>query len=138
MNARVKSILLLAGTLLVGALLGMFATSTWQHRRMQELRQVRELGGMMRILDHAIEIENPDQQQEVEQILKRAETSFRSLRRAYTDSMIVHREALFDELRETMTPEQIESVEKWLTRERRSHPNRGRRNNHNKTHRQRR
>lgn len=128
MSARVKSILLLAGTFLVGILLGVFATSTLQHRRMAELRQVREQGGIMRMLERTLEFESDAQRQEVEDILGQAEASFRAMRRTYTDSMLVHREELMDALQQVLTAEQLEEMEKHMTRERRSPRNRGRRN----------
>ena len=127
MSARVKSILLVAVTFLVGILLGILATSTLQHRRMTELRQVREQGGIMRLLEQAIEFESDAQRQKVEGILEQAESSFRSLRRTYADSMLVHRGLLMEALQEVLTPEQLEEMEQRLTRERRSERNKGRR-----------
>ena len=128
MSTRVKSILLLAITFVVGILLGVFATSTLQHRRMAEIRQVRERGGIMRVLEQAIEFESDAQKQQVEEILEGAESSFRSLLRAYSDSMQTHRESLMDSLKQLLTPEQIEQMEERLTRERRSDRSRGHRN----------
>lgn len=128
MSTRVKSILLLTGTFVVGILLGVFATSTLQHRRMAELRQVREQGGIMRMLERTLEFESDAQRQEVEDILEQAEASFRAMRRTYTDSMLVHRGVLMDALQQVLTAEQLEEMEKHMTRERRSPRNRGRRN----------
>ena len=127
MSARLKSVLLLCGVLVVGLLLGAFATSTWQHRRMSELRQAREQGGIMRMLEQTIEFESDTQRQEVEEILQRTEESFRSLRRMYLDSMVTHRELLMNDMQQVLTPEQLEDMQERLTRERRSNRSRGRR-----------
>ncbi|MDE2731922.1 MAG: hypothetical protein OXM02_11690 [Bacteroidota bacterium] len=128
MSTRVKSILLLTITLVVGILLGIVATSALQHRRMAEIRQVRERGGIMRMLEQAIEFESDAQKQQVEEILEGAESSFRSLRRAYSDSMRTYRESLMNSLNEVLTLQQIEQMEEHLTRRRRSDRSRGHRN----------
>ncbi|MDE2957018.1 MAG: hypothetical protein OXU68_08450 [Bacteroidota bacterium] len=128
MSTRVKSILLLTITLVVGILLGIVATSALQHRRMAEIRQVRERGGIMRMLEQAIEFESDAQKQQVDEILEGAESSFRSLRRAYSDSMRTYRESLMNSLNEVLTLQQIEQMEEHLTRRRRSDRSRGHRN----------
>jgi len=128
MSTRVKSILLLTITLVVGILLGIVATSALQHRRMAEIRQVRERGGIMRMLEQAIEFESDAQKQQVEEILEGAESSFRSLRRAYSDSMRTYRESLMNSLNEVLTLQQIEQMEEHLTRRPRSDRSRGHRN----------
>ena len=136
MSMRTKSILLLAGALVVGILLGAFATSAWQTSRMAEVRQVREQGGVMRMLERTIEFESDEQRQEVEAILEEAEVSFRSLRRSYSDSMAAQRELLMGELEEALSPEQLETMRARMTRERRSSRDRGRRNGNSKHSRQ--
>ncbi len=123
MNARLKSVLLLVGVLIVGLALGTFGTSALQHRRMAALQEARREGGLMQRLERVIEFENESQREEIEDIVLRAETNFRTIQRSCGDSLSVYREAFLADLKEVLTPDQHAQVETWLQRDRelRSH-----------------
>ena len=125
-----KSIALLIGVLCVGIGLGALGTSTLQHRRMAALREARQQGGLMRALERVVEIEDEGQRASIEVILHSAETDFRAVRRTCSDSLAVYREALMADLREVFTPEQRETLDQWLQRDRERRSNgRGRSGN---------
>lgn len=124
MSARMKSIALLVGVLVVGLALGALGTSTLQHRRMAALQEARQQGGLMRVVQREVEFDNDEQREVIGRILERAETDFRAVRRMCADSFAVHRETLMANLNEALTPEQQEQLEGLLQRDRESRSSR--------------
>ena len=117
MSTRVKSLVVLGCTLIIGIAIGILGTSTWQHRRNVALSETRIQGGLTRHIERVIDFQDEEQLAEVRTIVRRAEQSLMQQRRRMIDSLTVHRQALITDLQEVLTPEQWQRLEVWLDRE---------------------
>ena len=128
MKAHYKSILIVVSTLMVGVLLGASGASVLQNRRAAKLQQVRETGGLIRIVEKVVAIEDDQQRARVREIVKDAEQKFRETRAECGELLRTQRTRMVTRLNAELTPEQHEEFEQWLQRERQEPRQRGRRN----------
>ena len=91
MSTRVKSLVVLGCTLIIGIAIGILGTSTWQHRRNVALSETRIQGGLTRHIERVIDFQDKEQLAEVRTIVRRAERSLMQQRRRAIDSLAVHR-----------------------------------------------
>ncbi len=117
MSTRVKSLVILGCTLIIGITIGILGTSTWQHRRNVTLSETRIQGGLMRHIERVIDFQDEEQLTEVRTIVRRSEQSLRQQRRRMIDSLAVHRQILIADLQQVLTPEQWQRLEVWMDRE---------------------
>ncbi len=131
MSIRVKSVILLGCTLIVGIMIGILGTSTWQHRRNTTLAETRIQGGLMRHIEQFIEFEDEEQREEVIAVIRRAEQAFLQQRKHMADSIAIHRQTLLADLKKILNPDQWQYLEARLDRERkRQMRRRGRKERH--------
>ncbi len=124
MSTRVKSLVVLGCTLIIGVAIGILGTSTWQHRRNVTLSETRVQGGFARHIERVIDFQDEEQLAEVRAIVRRAEESLMQQRRHWIDSLTVHRQILIADLQQVLTPEQWQHLEVWLDREQKHRRNR--------------
>ncbi len=117
MSTRVKSLVILGCTLILGVIIGILGTSSWQHQRNVALSQTRIQGGLTRHIERVIDFQDEEQLDEFRIIVRRAEQSLMQQRRQMIDSIAVHRQILITELQQVLTPEQWQNIETWLERE---------------------
>jgi len=125
MSSRVKSVLLLCSAVIAGGIIGVLASSAWQHHRNMTLVDVRSSGGLYRHVDQIIEFQDEDQRQQVRNALRRGELSFMRHRRRMVDSIAFDQQILIDDLHQILNPDQLRRVEGWLDRRRSKHKRRG-------------
>ncbi|MXZ17914.1 MAG: hypothetical protein F4069_03755 [Rhodothermaceae bacterium] len=117
MSTRVKSLVVLGCTLIIGIAIGILGASTWQHRRNVALSETRIQGGLTRHIERVIDFQDEEQLAEVRTIVRRAERSLMQQRRRAIDSLAVHRQILIADLQQVLTSEQWQRLEAWLDRE---------------------
>ena len=118
MNSRVKSFLILGCTLMVGIIIGILGTSTWQHRRNVTLSETRIQGGLLRHIERIIDIENEGQRTEVKAVIRRTEQSFMRQHSRMVDSLSLYHEHLMTDLKQILSSDQWERLESRLARKR--------------------
>ncbi len=118
MNARRKSLLLLVATLVLGVLLGASGISVLQNRRVAQLRQAREIGGMMRIVESVIQVEHEAQRNQIRAVVEDSEDRFRDARRTCGEMFQVQRDSMVANLKTVLTSEQQAELDNWVNRER--------------------
>jgi len=116
MSSRVKSYLVIACSVLAGAIIGILGTSAWQHHRNVSLTETRLHGGLFRHIDRIIEIHDETQRSEIQAALLRAERSFYRHRRQMVDSLAFDQQILIDDLQRILRTDQWEEVKTWLER----------------------
>ena len=127
MNVRAKSAWLLLATLVVGIALGVLGASTLQNRRVDRIRDTRERGGVTRFLMRVLETENEALSAEVQSVVREAEQRFRQGRAQCSDSLTAARNAMLEDIKTYLTPEQQERLEAWEMRGRHGRRNSRRR-----------
>lgn len=128
MKAHYKSILIVVSTLVVGVLLGASGASVLQNRRAAKLQQARETGGLIRIVEKIVAIEDDQQRARIHEIVRDAEQKFREARTECSELLRTQRTSMITRLNAELTPEQREEFEQWLQRERQEPRRHGRRN----------
>ena len=117
MNARTKSILIIATTLFIGIAIGALGAGTLFNQRVETLQALREGGGFVFFIERVVEPVDEAQRQEIRVVLKRAAQEQLELRRSMLDE---HR-ALFAEIRseldEILTDEQKQKLRTWIEQE---------------------
>ncbi len=124
MSTRVKSLVILGCTLIIGIAIGILGTSAWQHRRNVTLSETRIQGGLMRHIERVIDFQDEEQLTEVRTIVRRSEQSLMQQRRRMIDSLAVHHQILIADMQQVLTPEQWQRLEAWLDREQKHRRNR--------------
>lgn len=119
MNVRAKSAWLLFATLVVGIALGVLGASTLQHRRVEQIRETRERGGVTRFMARVLETEDAALNANVRRAIEEGEERFRRIRAQCGDSLNAARNSMMAELDTLLTPEQQERLEHWQQRTRR-------------------
>ena len=117
MKAHHKSILLLAVMLSVGVLLGASGTSVLQNRRVAQLRQAREAGGMMRMVEAAIGIEDESQRDRIRAVIQESQEGFRETRRTCSDMFQARHDSMMANLRTVLSPDQQDALDAWIAQE---------------------
>ncbi len=118
MNARRKSLLLLAVTLVLGLLLGASGVSVLQNRRAAQLREAREAGGMMRMIEEIIQTNSEMQHSQISAVVEDSEKRFREARKTCGEMLQAHRDSLVANLRPVLTEGQQTQLDEWINRER--------------------
>ena len=118
MKVRTKSAWLLLATLVVGVLLGALGASALQNRRTEQIRETRERGGIWRMVEEVIRVEDDAQRAEIRAVVERAEIHFSAQRQICGDSLAASRELMATSLRAVLTPEQQSRLDGWLNRDR--------------------
>ncbi len=119
MNVRAKSAWLLFATLVVGIALGVLGASTLQHRRVEQIRETRERGGVTRFMERVLETEDAALNANARRAIEEGEERFRRIRAQCGDSLNAARNSMMAELDTLLTPEQQERLEHWQQRTRR-------------------
>jgi hypothetical protein len=119
---RLKSAGIIIVTLIIGMVLGGLITARIVHNRVDRIAAVRSHRGFTRFIERSIEYESPEQREQVGEILDRtADSMFRHLRLSRQQTMQILDSARTD-LREVLSQEQMERLDKRLRRHRRKHP----------------
>ncbi len=117
MKPRRKSLLLLVTTLVLGVLLGASGTSVLQNRRAAQLRMAREIGGMMRMVEGVIRVEDEVQRSQIRAVVEDSEDRFRDARRTCGHLFQTQRDTMVASLRTVLTSEQQAELDDWVNRE---------------------
>ena len=104
---------MLLATLVVGIALGVLGASTLQNRRVERIRDTRERGGVTRFLMRVLKTENEALSAEVQSVVREAEQRFRQVRAQCSDSLTAARNAMLEDIKTYLTPEQQERLEAW-------------------------
>ncbi|MEM7036960.1 MAG: hypothetical protein AAF570_08280 [Bacteroidota bacterium] len=115
MKARTKSILALAGTLILGMVLGGLIASQVIRSHIQEFKALREPGGFRKQLVRVIE-PTKDQKPQVKAILKEFGQKTHEMHREHMQAFHAHFLQLRERLSEVLTPAQLDRVEKQIKR----------------------
>lgn len=124
MNTRTKSALLIAGTLIVGVLIGALATARVTDQRLDRMRDLRSRDGFAETVLQAIEPTSPEQEKQIKAILSESHERMGDLRREWRVSLRAEGDTMRKALTEILTPAQIEALDGWMERRQRG-PRRG-------------
>lgn len=118
MTTRTKSALLLFVTLVVGMLLGVLGASALQNRRAEKIRDTRERGGMVRLMETVIQPVDEAQRAQLRAALEKSEDRFNVARRNCREILGAQRDSLLADLDLLLNPDQRERVREWFSRDR--------------------
>ncbi len=118
MNIRATVLLGVISTLIAGILIGSLGTSALQARRAEQIREVRDRGGVARYLARALKTSQDSLDVELRATIEKAEMRFREVRRMCGDSLESVRLAMMDDLSNQLTPAQLERLEAGRERDR--------------------
>jgi hypothetical protein len=125
MTAQTKSALLLVATLVVGLLIGAFATSAVLNNRLDQLRSLRERSGFSDRMMEVIQPRDDAQRIAIEAVLERSHERYNRARRSFGEDMRVVRDSMEAELLPLLSEEQTARLEEWANRDRDSRRRRG-------------
>lgn len=125
MTAQTKSALLLVATLVVGILIGAFATSAVINNRMEELRSLRERRGFSDRMIEVIQPRDDAQRTAIEAVLERSHARYNRARSAFGEDMRAVRDSMETELLPLLSEDQKARLEEWANRDRRHRRQRG-------------
>lgn len=125
MTAQTKSALLLVATLVVGILIGAFATSAVINNRMEELRSLRERRGFSDRMIEVIQPRDNAQRTAIEAVLERSHERYNRARRSFGEDMRTVRDSMEAELLPLLSEDQKTRLEEWATRDRKLRQRRG-------------
>lgn len=117
MTTRTKSALLLFVTLAVGMLLGVLGASALQNRRAEKIRDARERGGVVRLMENVIQPVDEAQRAQLRAALEKSEDRFSAARRECRENLGAQRDSLLADLDLLLNPDQRERVREWLSRD---------------------
>ncbi|MFQ5569222.1 MAG: hypothetical protein ACE5G0_06080 [Rhodothermales bacterium] len=123
MNARTKSIFLLFATLVVGLLVGGFATSALHNQRLERIRNLSSRGGFIDMMDEVIQPTSETQRTQIHAVLERSEARFSEARNECRVRYAAARDSMRAELAPLLTADQQTRFEEWLARDRRPRRN---------------
>lgn len=119
MTAKSKSIAIIVGTLLVGAIIGSLATGAVFSQRVAELQALRSENGLTPFLERVIEPTDDAQKKQIRAVLEKSARRQMEIRRSIAAE---HRE-VFEEMREELsqilTDEQKAALRAWIETDRR-------------------
>ena len=118
MTTRTKSALLLFVTLGVGMLLGVLGASALQNRRAEKIREAREHGGMVRLMETVIQPVDEAQRAQLRVALEKSEDRFNAARLGCHEILGSQRDSLLADLDVLLNPDQRERVSEWFSRDR--------------------
>jgi hypothetical protein len=104
-----KSIVIIAASLVLGALLGAFADSAVHRQRFARLRVLHEPGGFSSIVERQVR-PSPQQRESLGPILQRYEPRFGAMRQRHEGEMKALIDSLNIELTAVLTPQQMERL----------------------------
>lgn len=116
MTTRVKSVILILATLVIGGLIGALVQAQLTERRYDRLESLRSQRGLARLVERSIEFESPEQREQVMEIIDEAAVKlFEKMRETRRESRAIL-DSTKEKLAEILTDEQMEKLEKRLTR----------------------
>jgi len=118
MTTRAQSLLILAGTLIVGIAIGALATGAIFNARMDTLRALRSPGGMQERILAVIQPESPQQAEQIQTILSDTEKRLRELRRAQSRPFRAVIDSMHLQMQPVLSAEQWERLETWREQDR--------------------
>ena len=118
MTTRTKSALLLFVTLVVGMLLGVLGASALQNRRAEKIRDARERGGVVRLMETVIQPVDEAQRAQLRAALEKSEDRFSAARLDCREILEAQRDSLLADLDLLLNPDQRERVREWFSRDR--------------------
>ena len=122
-KSKVKTILALTGTLLIGFVLGMLVTVQIHHAQMKKFRSFASREGFGNWTLHVVN-PSPEQREKMMPVIKKYAAQNLELRKKYRNEFINLMKNYRKDLYPLLTPEQINRLES-LSRARKGHPKRG-------------
>lgn len=118
MTTRTKSALLLFVTLVVGVLLGVLGASALQNRRAEKIREAREHGGVVRLMETVIQPVDEAQREQLRAALEKSENRFSAARLDCREILGAQRDSLLADMDLLLNSDQRERVHEWFSRDR--------------------
>jgi len=125
MKIRTKSALLLVATLLVGVLTGAMGTSALHNKRLKEIRDLGNRGGLTSWVEDVIGPVDETQRVELRAVLERSEARFDEARHRCRGFYVASKDSMLTELVPLLTPAQQTRLDEWLARDRERRDRRG-------------
>ena len=116
MTASTKSAILLLATLIVGVLIGFLASSVLVNQRLAKITEMRERGGLNRVMLGVIQPVDEAQAEQIRAILEPAVEEFIQMSRETAQRRRAVMDSVKKDLEAVLTPEQQERLDMWTSR----------------------
>jgi len=115
MSPRTKSILLLAGVLLLGMLLGALGSGTVFNRRLAKIAELRTSRGMAFVLEKVVRPETEEQRQAFREVIEATAPGYADVfERTGTDLRALN-DSVLARVRPLLTEQQTQRLQRYLT-----------------------
>lgn len=120
MKLKLKSSLIIIGTLILGIVLGMLLSGFYTHRKFDKMRQGKHF-------KHSLEKKlnlTEEQTEKLKPIFEANKLRFKKLMKAHFQEMDSSRKVFLNEVKPHLNPEQMKILEKMKHHRKRKHPKR--------------
>lgn len=114
MNARTKSVLIIAAALFAGFLIGALSVGAILNYRIDQLRQLRQPAGFAGVVEDVIRPESEAQRRQIREVLRATSERNMELRSAMRSRHVALLDSLRTDLRDVLSPEQEDRLEEWI------------------------
>lgn len=114
MSTRTKSILLLAGTLLLGMLLGALGSGTVFNRRLASIAELRTSRGMAFVLEEVVRPETPEQRQAFREVVEATAPEYADVFERTGTELRALNDSVLARVRPLLSEDQAERLEHYL------------------------